>query len=59
MQDHTAESIKSLEGFHVAWIEEAQTLSSRSLSLLRPTIREEGSGTVVLMEPAPEKDRLI
>ena len=43
MQDHTAESIKSLEGFHVAWIEEAQTLSSRSLSLLRPTIREEGS----------------
>lgn len=43
MQDHTAESIKSLEGFHLAWIEEAQTLSARSLSLLRPTIREEGS----------------
>lgn len=43
MQDHTAESIKSLEGFRIAWIEEAQTLSSRSLSLLRPTIRTEGS----------------
>jgi len=39
MQDHTAESIKSLEGFHVAWVEEAQTLSARSLELLRPTIR--------------------
>lgn len=39
MQDHTAESIKSLEGFKRAWVEEAQTLSSRSLNLLRPTIR--------------------
>lgn len=39
MQDHTAESIKSLEGFHIAWVEEAQTLSERSLELLRPTIR--------------------
>lgn len=43
MQDHNAESIKSLEGFGRAWIEEAQTLSARSLSLLRPTIRDEGS----------------
>ncbi len=43
MQDHTAESIKSLEGYKRAWIEEAQTLSHRSLSLLRPTIRAEGS----------------
>lgn len=39
MQDHTAESIKSLEGFSRAWVEEAQTLSQRSLELLRPTIR--------------------
>lgn len=43
MQDHTAESIKSLEGFDRAWVEEAQTLSSESLKLLRPTIRAEGS----------------
>lgn len=43
MQDHTAESIKSLEGYKRAWIEEAQTLSERSLMLLRPTLREEGS----------------
>src|SRR4051794_31683503 len=43
MQDHTADSIKSLEGFRVAWIDEAQNLSARSLSLLRPTIRAEGS----------------
>jgi phage terminase large subunit len=43
MTDVTAESIKSLEGVTIAWIEEAQTLSHRSLALLRPTIREEGS----------------
>ena len=43
MQDHTAESIKSLEGYRIAWVEEAQSLSARSLQLLRPTIRTEGS----------------
>jgi phage terminase large subunit len=43
MQDHTAESIKSLEGFKRAWCEEAQGLSARSLTLLRPTIRAPGS----------------
>lgn len=43
MADHTAESIKSLEGFKRAWVEEAQTLSQRSVGLLRPTIRAEGS----------------
>ena len=39
MQDHTADSIKSLEGFRIAWIDEAQSLSARSLAMLRPTIR--------------------
>src|SRR5512147_146674 len=29
MQDHTAESIKSLENCRLAWVEEAQTLSNR------------------------------
>lgn len=43
MRDHTAESIKSLEGFKFAWVEESQTLSTRSLMLLRPTIREDDS----------------
>ncbi len=39
MQNHTAESVKSLEGFRVAWIDEAQAISERSLNLLRPTIQ--------------------
>lgn len=43
MQDHTADSIKSLEGFDLAWVEEAQSLSKRSLDLLLPTIRKTGS----------------
>lgn len=43
MQDHTADSIKSLEGFDRAWGEEAQTLSARSIKLLRPTIRKPNS----------------
>jgi PBSX family phage terminase large subunit len=39
MQDHTAESIKSLEGFGRAWVEEAHTISKKSFDLLLPTIR--------------------
>jgi phage terminase large subunit len=43
MATTTAESIKSLEGFDICWVEEAQSLSQRSLDLLRPTIRKENS----------------
>lgn len=43
MQDHTADTIKSLEGFGRAWFEEASRMSARSRELLLPTIREEDS----------------
>jgi phage terminase large subunit len=43
MQNHTADSIKSLEGYDRAWCEEAQSLSQRSIDLLRPTLRKPGS----------------
>jgi phage terminase large subunit len=43
MQNSNAENIKSLEGYNIAWVEEAQTLSDRSLALLRPTIRQDKS----------------
>lgn len=56
MQDHTAESIKSLEGYSRAWIEEAQTLSARSLGLLRPTIRAEGSELWFSWNPTRKSD---
>ena len=39
LQNHTADSIKSFEAFKRALVEEAQTLSQRSLDILRPTIR--------------------
>ena len=58
MQDHTAESIKSLEGFRVAWIEEAQTLSHRGLALLRPTIRIEGSEIWASWNPRRKSDAI-
>ena len=56
MQDHTAESIKSLEGMRIAWVEEAQTLSTRSLTLLRPTIREEKSEIWFSWNPRRKSD---
>lgn len=43
LQAHTSDSIKSLEGANIAWIEEAQNVSQKSLDLLRPTIRTPGS----------------
>lgn len=43
MKDLNAESVKSLEGFDIAWWEEAQSASGRSFELLRPTLRKPGS----------------
>lgn len=43
MNDYTADSIKSLEGFKRAWWEEAQTATAHSLNLLRPTLRAASS----------------
>ena len=56
MADHTAESIKSLENFNRAWVEEAQTLSQHSLNLLRPTIRGEGSELWFSWNPRRKND---
>ncbi|MBR1229414.1 phage terminase large subunit [Bradyrhizobium sp. AUGA SZCCT0176] len=58
MQDHTADSIKSLEGFRIAWIDEAQNLSARSLSLLRPTIRAERSELWASWNPRRKSDAI-
>lgn len=49
MQDHTADSIKSFENFNRSLCEESHTLSTRSLELLKPTIRNAG--------PAPMAER--
>jgi phage terminase large subunit len=56
MQNHTADSIKSLEGYDCAWVEEAQSLSQRSLDLLRPTIRKPGSELHFTWNPSQDTD---
>lgn len=56
MQNHTADSIKSLEGFDIAWVEEAQSLSQRSLDLLRPTFRKAGSELWFSWNPSKPTD---
>jgi phage terminase large subunit len=56
LQNHTAASIKSLEGFDAAWIEEAQTISQSSLDILAPTIRKPGSELWASYNPVKETD---
>lgn len=56
--DHTADSIKSLEGFRIAWIDEAQGLSARSLALLRPTIRAKDSELWASWNPRRKSDAI-
>jgi phage terminase large subunit len=56
MNDANADNIKSLEGYDVAWVEEAHTLSQRSLELLRPTIRKDGSELWFSWNPRNKSD---
>lgn len=43
LQDYNADNIKSLEGADDCWVAEAQTISRRSINILRPTVRKDGS----------------
>jgi len=56
MQNHTADSIKSLEGYDCAWGEEAQSLSQTSLDMLRPTIRKPNSELWFTWNPRQASD---
>lgn len=56
MNDYTADSIKSLEGFKRAWWEEAQTATGPSLQLLTPTFREKGSEMTFSWNPKRKSD---
>lgn len=56
MQSYNAENIKSLEDFDIAWVEEAQTFSAKSLRLLRPTIRKDGSELWFSWNPRHDTD---
>lgn len=56
MQHYNAETIKSLEGFDIAWVEEAQTFSATSLQMLRPTMRKDGSELWFSWNPRTKRD---
>jgi phage terminase large subunit len=53
---HTVESLKSIEGVGWCWIEEAHTISQKSLDILRPTIRAPGSQMCFTWNPTKESD---
>lgn len=50
------EGIKSMEGIDIAWVEEADRVSQRSLDLLIPTIRKENSELWFTWNPNDELD---
>ena len=50
------ESIKSMEGIDIAWVEEAATVSQRSLDILVPTIRKPGSELWFTWNPRDPSD---
>ena len=56
MQDHTADSVKSLEAFDICWVEEAQNISKYSMELLLPTIRKGNSEIWFSWNPKYEDD---
>lgn len=50
------DAIKSMEGLDIAWVEEANRASGRSLELLIPTVRKEGSELWFSWNPELEID---
>jgi len=50
------DSVKSLEGIDIAWVEEANTVSQASLDILVPTIRKPGSELWFTYNPRYDTD---
>lgn len=56
LSDQTAASIKSFEGADIVWVEEAQTVTRRSWTILIPTIRKPGSEIWLTWNPEMDND---
>ncbi len=54
----TADSIKSYEGYDGFWGEEAHKFTRRSLDILFPTLREDGSEFVFTLNPELDTDEI-
>lgn len=50
------QSIKSTEGIDIAWVEEAQTVSTNSIEVLTPTVRKPGSQIIYTYNRLEEED---
>jgi phage terminase large subunit len=53
---HNEQSVKSIEGIDIAWVEEAQTVSESSIDVLTPTIRKPGSQIIYTYNRLKEDD---
>lgn len=56
MQQFNAANIKSLQGYSIAWWEEAHTASQYAIDLLVPTIRMDGSELIFTWNPEDPED---
>jgi phage terminase large subunit len=56
LAQHTVESIKSIEGVDICWVEEGQTVSKKSWDILIPTIRKKGSEIWISFNPDLDTD---
>jgi hypothetical protein len=56
LREHTSASIKSYEGFDLAFVEEAHAVKERSANVLIPTLRKPGSKLIWAYNPDQEDD---
>jgi phage terminase large subunit len=58
LSSETRDSLKSQEGTTICWVEEAQTISGRSLDILEPTIRAPDSELWFSFNPIMDSDEV-
>lgn len=56
LHDKSLDNLKSYEGYDGCWVEEAQSMTKRSLQYLKPTIRKDGSQIWYSFNPEDEDD---
>jgi phage terminase large subunit len=54
--ERNVESIRSLEGADIVWVEEARTISAKSMEVLLPTVRKAGSSLIWTWNPEQPTD---
>lgn len=54
--ERNIDSIRSLEGADIVWIEEARTINARSMEILLPTVRKQGSELIWTWNPEQPTD---